>query len=81
MEPFIGLNKFNVKIERSHGVSDYRHTNKKDELILVMEGEVSLQTSDGELNLKKGDITLLPKGLSHGPIRGNNAILLIFDEK
>lgn len=81
MHPLLALSKFQVKMERSEGWSHYSYTNQKDELVLVLEGEAVLQTGEGELKLNKGEMVLLPKGLSHGPIYGKNARLLIFEEK
>ncbi len=81
MHPLLALDKFQVKMERSEGWSHYSYTNQKDELVLVLEGEVMLQSSQGELKLNKGDMVLLPKGLNHGPIYGEKAKLLIFEEK
>ncbi len=81
MHPLLASDKLQVKVERCEGWSHYSYTNRKDELVLVLEGEVVLQSGQGELKLSKGDLVVLPTGLTHGPIYGRNALLLIFDEK
>lgn len=81
MHPLLASDKFQVKMERCEGWSHYSYTNLKDEMVLVLEGEVVLQSGQGELKLGKGDLVVLPRGLSHGPIYGKNALLMIFDEK
>ena len=60
-----GLRNFGVNLTRivPGGQSSYRHAHsRQDEFILVLEGEVVLQTNDGEQTLKPGMCAGFPAG-------------------
>jgi uncharacterized cupin superfamily protein len=60
-----GLQNFGVNLTRivPGGQSSYRHAHsRQDEFVLVLEGEVVLQTNDGEQTLKPGMCAGFPAG-------------------
>ncbi len=60
-----GLRNFGVNLTRiiPGGQSSYRHAHsRQDEFIFVLEGEVVLQTNDGEQTLKPGMCAGFPAG-------------------
>ncbi len=58
------------------------HTHKnKDEFFLVYEGEITIDTEDGEINLKAGQGTVIPKGLRHKPHSKTSSLVLMFEPK
>lgn len=58
------------------------HAHTKDELYLVLEGEVTLSFKDGTtLVLRKGDSTVVPAFLTHGVCSENAATVLMVKPK
>ena len=63
---------------------DY-HFNEGEEFFYQLEGEITVKIQeDGqakEMNLKAGDIFLLPSNVAHSPIRKANSIGLVIEQK
>ena len=63
---------------------DY-HFNESEEFFYQLEGEITVKIQeDGkavEMNLKPGDIYLHPPKVPHSPIRGENSIGLVIEQK
>jgi len=49
-----------------------------DDFFLVLEGHVTIETEDGNVDLKPGELYVVPKGVMHRPIaHGETKVLLI----
>jgi len=55
----------------------HKHENE-DEMFLVIKGEIKLEFSDGEVDLKEGEFFIVPKGVEHRPIASEEAHLMMF---
>ncbi len=63
---------------------DY-HYNESEELFLQVEGEITVKVQDEgkmvEMQIKEGDIFLLPPRIPHNPSRGPNTVGLVVEQK
>ncbi len=63
---------------------DY-HFNNTEELFYQLEGDILVKVQiDGkavEVNIKEGDMFLLPGNIPHSPIRGENTVGLVIERK
>jgi len=53
-----------------------------DDFFLVIEGEVDIELSDRTVNLKAGELFVVPRGVEHRPVaRNGEAKILIIEPK
>ena len=58
------------------------HTHKDhDELFLVHEGSIVIETDEGNEELNAGDVAVIPKGLRHRPSAHKEAVVMMFENK
>ena len=55
------------------------HKYDDDEILLISDGEFTLQTKEKNFNPKKGRCFLVPKGTLHYPKTGSSTIVLVFE--
>lgn len=76
------ISKFNdndimvVKFEGEFPMHDHPET---DDLFLVLDGEVTIETEHGNVELKPGELYVVPKGVMHRPIASSEAHVLLIE--
>ena len=62
---------------------DYHwHVHKDhDELFLVYEGSIVIDTDEGSVELNAGQVTVIPKGLRHRPSAKKQAVVIMLESK
>ncbi len=55
------------------------HSHQDDELFLVQSGEIVIETDQGPIALKAGEVTVIPRGLRHRPTARERALVLLFE--
>ncbi len=71
-----------VRIAKIHGRFPWHSHPYGDEGWLVWEGRMTINTEAGDVELKKGDFTVIPKGLRHSPVaHTDNTTVVIFNLK
>jgi len=58
----------------------HRHSSY-DELFLIFEGEMTLDTEGRNVSLTAGEMAVVPKGMLHRPTASERAIVLLFEKK
>ena len=58
----------------------HKHDNS-DEVFMVFDGELILQTNEKNFDLKKGECIVVPKEVLHCPRSDSSAIVLLFELK
>lgn len=60
---------------------DYRwHTHEEDEFFLIYKGEITIQLKDqSNIELKTGEIAVVPKGMEHCPKSKGESYVLMFE--
>jgi len=72
--------KYAVRVAKIHGRFPWHSHPHGDEGWLVWEGHMTINTEFGDVELKKGDFTVIPKGVKHSPIAHiDNTIVVIFN--
>ncbi len=85
-EPFKPVNLVTVedcamRLALIQGAFPWHCHKSYDELFLILEGEMTLNTEQGDLPLKAGEMTIVPKGIPHRPTASERAITLLFEKK
>ena len=61
---------------------DY-HLNESEELFYQLEGDILVKVQENgesrDIHIKEGDMFLLPPGIPHSPIRGENTVGLVIE--
>jgi len=57
------------------------HTHNDDEFFLIYKGEIVIDTEKGPIRLRRGEGTVIPKGLRHKPRAQKRAVVLLLEPK
>jgi len=72
--------KYAVRVAKIHGRFPWHSHPYGDEGWLVWEGHMTIDAEHGSVELKKGDFTVMPKGVKHSPIAHiDNTVVVIFN--
>lgn len=55
------------------------HSHQYDEMFFVLKGQIVIDTENGPIELKQGQISVVPKGVQHKPSSKNRSIVLMFE--
>ena len=61
------LNDYHVKLGKIQGEFIWHSHDNTDELFLVVQGEMTIELRDGSVELKAGEMFVVPKGVEHKP--------------
>jgi len=73
------LNDQYVKVAKFQGEYVWHFHENEDELFLVIEGEMDLHFRDGTVNLKAGEMFIIPRGVEHKPEAKDICQALLFE--
>lgn len=69
-----------VRLSLFKGTYPMHKHDKEDELFFVYEGEITIEFEDGsKINLNKGEIAVIPKGILHSPNSNLDSYVLMFE--
>ncbi len=61
------MNDYHFKVVNFQGEFVWHCHDDTDEVFIVLGGEMSIAFRDGSVELKKGDLLVVPKGVEHRP--------------
>jgi len=67
-----------VKVQGEFVWHDHRDT---DDFFLVLDGQVRIETEDGNVTLGPGDLYVVPKGKKHRPVADREAHILLIEPR
>lgn len=67
-----------VKVQGEFVWHDHPET---DDFFLVLDGEVRIETEDGDVTLAPGELYVVPKGVRHRPVAEKEAHILLIEPK
>ncbi|MBO6674344.1 MAG: cupin domain-containing protein [Rhizobiales bacterium] len=67
-----------VKVQGEFVWHDHPDT---DDFFLVLDGEVRIETEDGNVTLGPGELYVVPKGKKHRPVADREAHLLLIEPR
>ena len=73
------MNGQDIKIAKVKGEFIWHNHKNEDELFLIIKGTLKIQFSDKTIELNKGEILIIPKGVEHKPIAEEEVWLLLFE--
>lgn len=73
------LNDYEIKVVKLRGEFVWHTHEDTDELFLVVDGELTIQLRDGDVDLKPGQLFVVPKGVEHCPIAEGEVHALLIE--
>jgi mannose-6-phosphate isomerase-like protein (cupin superfamily) len=73
------LNGQHVKVVKLQGEFVWHHHEDEDELFLVLKGSMTMKLRDGEVELREGELFIVPRGVEHCPVAFEEAHVLLFE--
>jgi len=75
------LNDYQFKVARIKGEFVWHDHPDTDEAFLVIQGEMSIKFRDGRVDLKPGELFVVPKGVEHKPVASEECRILIIEPR
>jgi mannose-6-phosphate isomerase-like protein (cupin superfamily) len=73
------MNDYYFKIVKAKRDFIWHSHSETDEVFLVIDGNLQIDLRDKTLNLKKGDMVVIPKGVEHKPICEEECHVLLIE--
>ena len=73
------LNGQEVKLAKLEGAFEWHSHPDEDELFLVLEGKFKMGFRDHTVEMKKGQIIVVPRGVEHKPVAEKACSVLLFE--
>ncbi len=75
------LNNQHVKLVKLKGEFVWHHHDDEDELFLVIKGRLTIKMKDHDILLNEGEFLIVPRGVEHKPVAGEEVHVLLFEPK
>lgn len=76
---FAQMNDYHFKLVKFQGDFVWHSHNDTDEVFLVLEGEMSIEFRDGKVDLKSGEMFVVPKGIEHKPMAKKECKIMLVE--
>jgi mannose-6-phosphate isomerase-like protein (cupin superfamily) len=73
------LNGQHVKVAKMLGAFDWHHHDDEDELFLVVRGGFRMDFRDHSVELREGEMLVVPRGVEHRPMADEECHVLLFE--
>ena len=73
------MNDYHFKAVRFKGEFVWHTHDKTDEVFIVIQGEMSILFREGQVDLKEGEMFVVPKGMEHKPVAENECKALLVE--
>ncbi|WP_370945766.1 cupin domain-containing protein [Amycolatopsis sp. cg5] len=76
-----GLNDYDIKLVKIKGEFVWHTHDETDELFLVLDGKLTIQLRDGDVELGPREMYVVPRGVEHCPIADEVASVLLIEPR
>ena len=73
------LNGQHVKLVKFRGEFVWHHHEHEDELFYVVRGSFQMQLRDRTVELKEGEMFVVPRGVEHRPVADEEVAVMLFE--
>ncbi len=73
------LNGQHVKLVKLQGPFVWHHHEAEDELFLVLHGHLRMELRDRTVDVKPGELIIIPRGVEHRPVAEEEVHVLLFE--
>ena len=75
------MNNYQFKLAKIKGEFVWHDHKDTDETFIVIEGEMILKFRDSEIQLREGEMYVVPKGVEHKPCAKNECKILVIEPR
>ena len=68
-----------VKVAKVRGTLAWHTHDNEDELFYILKGRLCIEMESGSVELKKGDVFVVPKGVRHNPIAEEECQIMLIE--
>jgi mannose-6-phosphate isomerase-like protein (cupin superfamily) len=73
------MNDYHFKLAKIQGEFVWHKHDETDEVFIIIAGEMRIAFRDGGVDLKQGEMVVVPKGVEHKPIAGSECSILVIE--
>jgi len=73
------LNGQHIKLVKFKGEFVWHKHENEDEMFLVIKGEFTMELRDKTIELKEGEMIIIPKGTEHRPVAKDEVHIMLFE--
>jgi mannose-6-phosphate isomerase-like protein (cupin superfamily) len=73
------MNDYHFKLVKLQGEFVWHSHEDTDEVFIVLDGEMSIAFRDGSVDLKSGEMFVVPKGAEHKPFAENECMAMLVE--
>lgn len=73
------VDDYNVKIVKTKGEFVWHDHKDEDELFYVIKGIFNIELEEGVINIKPGELAVIPKGIKHKPFADEETWLMVLE--
>jgi mannose-6-phosphate isomerase-like protein (cupin superfamily) len=73
------MNDYEIKLVKVQGEFVWHQHDDTDEVFLVLDGELTIETEDGELVLGPRETATIPRGMRHRPRAAHETAVLLIE--
>lgn len=70
-----------IKVAKVQGTFGWHAHTDEDELFLILKGRLRIETEQGPVELKAGEMFVVPKGTRHNPVAEEECHLMLIERK
>jgi mannose-6-phosphate isomerase-like protein (cupin superfamily) len=70
-----------VKVAKVHGAIGWHSHEHEDELFVVLKGHLRIDMEDGPVDLRDGELFVVPKGVRHNPSAQEVCLVMLIERK
>jgi mannose-6-phosphate isomerase-like protein (cupin superfamily) len=70
-----------VKVAKLKGILAWHQHNSEDELFLVLRGRLRIEMEHESVDLREGEMFIVPRGVRHNPVADEECHILLFERK
>ena len=73
------MNDYHFKLVKCRGDFVWHSHTDTDEVFIILEGELAIDFRDGRIDLKAGEMIVVPKGIEHKPCAERECKLMLVE--
>ena len=73
------MNNYHFKLVKFQGDFIWHSHCDTDEVFMTLDGEMSIEFHEGKVDLKAGEILVVPKGVEHKPSAKNECMIMLVE--
>jgi mannose-6-phosphate isomerase-like protein (cupin superfamily) len=70
-----------IKVARVQGEFVWHSHENEDELFYILDGQLRIELETGDVELSAGDLFIVPRGVRHRPVAGEECRLMLIERK